>query len=335
MKSLAGELGLSVQSVSLALGGRRGVSEATRERVRAHAAARGYRPDAGLRALADYRTRGRQASTRWNRVALLHNWHAERAITADSFYSQWYSHLDEAAAERGIRIELHWVGAQNERADAVFRLLRNRGITGVFLAPPGLTPDPLAVPVPVEDIQIVTFGPEHLYPAFHTVQFDYYENLRIAWRILRRRGHSRIGLVYAQNQGWRTGHAWKAAYHVEKTLAGVPPGDQLPLELDGGSEVQQKKQYRAWLRNGKYDAVISSMRQVPAWAPAGRNSPETALFNVAGSGRQGIDLNLQQMGQTAMELLYLELQRSLINARSLPFRVHIPGKWVEAVKTPD
>ena len=55
-KQMASDLGLSMQSISLALRDQRGVSEATRARVKAHAASLGYQPDAGLRALADYRT---------------------------------------------------------------------------------------------------------------------------------------------------------------------------------------------------------------------------------------------------------------------------------------
>lgn len=328
LKQLAQELGLSVQAVSLALRGQRGVSEATRARVLKHAEARGYQPDPGLRALADYRTRGKTVSTRWHQVALVHNWPTEGALLTDRFYARWYGHLQMAAAERGIRIEPHWLGAEGERTHSVFRLLRNRGITGVFLAPPALTPNPPAIEIPHEHFQVVTFGPEHLYPDFHTVQFDFYENLRLAWQVLTERGCRRIGLVYSKFQGWRTGHAWRAAFHVEKLLSGCPPGQRMPLEMGDTGGKEAKILYRQWFREGKYDAVISSLRNIAEWHDPRCRMPEIAEFNVDQPGVQGIDLNLPQMARTAMELLYLEMQRSLVSERSLPFRVHIPGFWV-------
>ncbi len=329
LKQIARELGVSVQSVSLALRNQRGVSAALRDRVRARADALGYVPDAGLRALADYRTLGRKAVTRWNRLALVHNWTSEASWAKDSFYRRWFLELERAAGERGIEVETHWLGARGERTAAVFRLLRNRGISGVFVAPPGLTPDPPTLEIPQDSFQVVTFGPEHLYPKLHTVQFDFYGNLRLAWQVLRERGHERIGLVYGKEQGWRTGYAWRAAYHVENLLTGCPPEERMPLELAGQDATKHRKRYRAWLREGGYDAVISSLRGLETWHTKKGPKPEIAMFNVDRPGQQGIDLNLPQMAETAVELMTLEMQRSLVRERSLPFRVHIPGRWVE------
>ncbi|MDA3872687.1 MAG: hypothetical protein PF795_01860, partial [Kiritimatiellae bacterium] len=128
--------------------------------------------------------------------------------------------------------------------------------------------------------------------------------------------------------GWRTGHAWRAAFHVENLLSGCPPGERMPLEVDE-SEDSLHSHYLQWLREGDYDAVISSVHWVHGLHLPRRPPPEIALFNVNRPGHQGIDLNLPQMAQTAMELLYLEMHRSMVRERSLPFRVHIPGRWVD------
>lgn len=329
LRQLAEELNLSTQAVSLALRGRRGVSEATRRRVWDLAAARGYAPDPGLRALAEYRTRTATRAARWHQVALLHNWPSERGLFSDPFYACWFRELEKAAGARGVRVEPFWLGPDGKRIPLVFRTLRNRGITGIFLAPPALTADPPAMRIPRGGFQMVTFGPEQLYPELHTVQFDFYENLRLAWRVLRERGRRRIGLVYARHQGWRTGHAWRAAFLVEQLLDGCPPGERMPLELTGSGE-RQRAQYRSWLRRGRYDAVISSVRWPEGIRSGTQPAPEIALFNVMDSGMQGIDLNLPQMARSAVELLNLEMQRSLVKEQALPFRVHIPGRWVDA-----
>lgn len=328
LRQMAEALQVSTQAVSLALRGRRGVSEATRQRVQALAAAWGYVPDPGLRALAEYRTRTAVRASRWHEVALLHNWPTEAGLFRDPFYAVWFRELVAAAGLKGVRVVPFWLGVEGKRTAAVFRALRNRGITGIFLAPPALTADPPVMRLPREGFQMVTFGPEQLYPDLHTVQFDFYENLRLAWRVLRERGRRRIGLVYARHQGWRTGHAWRAAFLVEQLLCGCAPGERMPLELSG-SAAEQRLAYRIWLRRGRYDGVISSVPWVAGVCAGVVAAPEVALFHVMDTGMQGIDLNLRQMARTAVELLQLEMQRSLVKEQALPFRVHIPGRWVE------
>jgi LacI family transcriptional regulator len=231
LKALAQTLGLSTQAVSLALRGQRGVSEATRERVKQEAARVGYAPDPGLRALADYRSMTREGAGRWKRVALVNNWPGPKALQEDSFYRLWKEELKKALRERGIALEDHWLGAEGEHTASVFRQLWHRGITGVFVAPPAFSEQPPALDLPRDRFEIVTFGPGHLFPDFHCVQFDFYENLRLAWKHLWQRGHRRIGLVYWEKQGWRTDHAWPAAFHIEQKLSGVPAGQLQPLIL--------------------------------------------------------------------------------------------------------
>ena len=331
LKDIAAALGLSVPAVSMALRGHRQIAKATRERVRAKAAKMGYRPDPAMRALADYRTGQRSTSRRWDRVALLHDWPSPEAWRSHDFYGDWHTRLVSVAGERGTGIEEYWLGTGGEHAKTVFRTLRHRGITGLLLAPPALTGDPVEISVPPgNSFQVVTLGPEHLYRQFHTVQFDYYENLRLAWWKLWERGHRRIGLVHQQIQGWRTGQAWRAAFHIEKLEAGWQPGEMMPLTLDGANATEDRAAYLDWLRRDQYDAVISSIYEVEDWNCDIDRSPDVAFFNVRRAGQQGIDVNVGQLIRSAFELLYVEMQQTLVERHDLPFRIHIPGRWVDA-----
>lgn len=330
LKMIAAQLGVSVQAVSMALRGHQDISPATRERIEQKARELGYQPDPGLRALADYRTRRRGVSSRWSQIALVHNWPSEKEWREDVFHRLWFKHIESAATARGMRIGTHWLGMKGERADSVFRLLLNRGTTGVLIAPPALTPEEPRVISPGPRFQVVTFGPEHLYSDHHTVQSDYYENLRLAWKHLGSQGKRRIGLVYHQRQGWRTGHAWLGAYHVEKQLAGLGSETLPPLALGPDGDPADRDLYLKWVKEHRLDAIISSVYELEEWNRRLRAAPAVAYFNVRRKGQQGIDLNLGQMGETAIELLLMEMQRSLVNRRELPFRVHIPGRWVEA-----
>lgn len=332
LKDIAAALGLSVPAVSMALRGHRQIAEATRERVRAKAAEMGYRPDPAMRALADYRTGQYSTSRRWDRVALLHDWPSVEAWRSHDFYGDWHSRLVAVAGERGIEVEEHWLGTRGENSKAVFRTLRYRGITGLLLAPPALTGEPIEISVPPGNyFQVVTFGPEHLYRQFHTVQFDYYENLRLAWSRLWEKGYRRIGLVHQKHQGWRTGQAWRAAFHIEKLEAGCKPGERMPLMVSGDDDAMDRATYLEWLRNDRYDAVISSIYEIEEWNRDVVHSPEVAFINVRHAGQQGIDIHVGQLIRSAFELLYVEMQQTLVERHDLPFRIHIPGCWVDGV----
>lgn len=331
LKDIAAELGLSVPTVSMALRGHRDIAAVTCERVKAKAAEMGYRPDPAMRALADYRTRQRSSSRRWERVALLYDWPSEEAWHSHDFYGIWRTQLEVVAAERGVGVEEHWLGAGGEQAKTVFRALRHRGITGLLLAPPALTDEPSVILVPPGySFQVVTFGPEHLYRQFHTVQFDYYENLRLAWSKLWEKGHRRIGLMHQKLQGWRTGQAWRAAFHIEKLEAGWKPGEMMPLILERANTGEDRAAYLDWLRRDRYDAVISSIYEVEDWNRAIDQPPDLAILNVRRAGQQGIDINVCQLIRSAFELLCVEMQQTLAERHNLPFRVHIPGRWVDA-----
>jgi len=161
-----------------------------------------------------------------------------------------------------------------------------------------------------------------------TVQFDYYENLRLVWAKLWDQGHRRIGLLYEKSQGWRTGQAWRAAFHIEKLEAGCKPGERMPLMVSGNDDAMDRAAYLEWLRNDRYDAVISSVYQVEEWNRSLDPAPDVAFFNVRSPGQQGIDINLDQLLRSAFELLYVEMQQTLVERHDLPFRIHIPGQWV-------
>jgi LacI family transcriptional regulator len=328
-KEIAQQLGLSRQAVSLALRGSLHVSAATREKVREVADAMGYHPDPSLSALVQRRTGRGPVATRWNQFALLHNWPREDGLHTSPFYSGWLQCLHQAATAQGITIKEYWVGADSGKLNTVLRKLRNMNITGIFIAPPPQLNHAKKLEISDRKFQTVTFGPEHLYADLHTVQFDFYENLRLAWDVLSRRGRRRIGLVYAEYQSERTGYAWWAAYHIEKILSGCPPEKRMPLLLEDEISQASCDAYRSWLKEHRIDAVISSVYAVEKWSRDLRNPPEVAMFNVNAPIQQGIDINLPQMAETAVDLLLSELRRTQFAYGNHPYRILIPGKWVD------
>lgn len=328
MKDIALELGLSIQSVSMALRGHHRISKATRSRVTRAAARLGYSADPALSALARYRTEHARTASKWAKVAVVSDW-AEPDI--------WYRHnstfrylrniLQSETARRGITLEEHWLGPFGSQASSVFRRLFNSGIRGVLAAPAADDLKPRAIRFPRKEFQIVTFGPEHIYPDHHVVQFDYYENMRLALKHIRHRGWKRPGLVYFENIGWRTGEAWLGAYLAEKHLAGLDPSDLPPAILPW----MDYDRFRSWADKYKPDALITIAREVVSWAATLPRPIPSALLDAQLPGDFGINPNADLAARSAVEMLVMEMQKSLVSQIRMPFRLHIPGRWLDRV----
>jgi hypothetical protein len=162
------------------------------------------------------------------------------------------------------------------------------------------------------------------------VQFDFYENLRLAWSKLWDKGHRRIGLLYQQRQGWRTGQAWRAAYHIEKLETGCKPGIRMPLTVDGNDRELDRAAYLKWLLDDRYDAVISSIYEIEEWNRGLKHPPDVAYFNIRRPGQQGVDINIDQLLRSAFDP-----GESLLRRRRAACRLH-GGREMEAlgIRTP-
>lgn len=325
-RDIARELDISIQAVSLALRNHRSISEALRKRVHAKAVEMEYVIDPALKSLSAYRTRSQTKDRRWTTLALIHDWDSEEHWHRNGYAQSFTKLLNAAANRQGYKIEENWLGHHSAAAEQCYRKLHNRGIVGLIVAP--LCPDlnPTAIEPPKEHFQVVTCGPEHLYRNFLTVQLDYYENLRIAWAALRQKGYQRIGLVSQQIHGWRTGEAWRAAYHIEKELAKHDPLDLVPFEITGESYKSQQA-FNQWVAQQQPDAIITSCYHVFGWAAALDPKLFVAEMNPRAPGRPGINLNLHQLTEALVDMLTMAMQRSLTFDQTFPYRVHIQGQW--------
>jgi len=325
LKSIAAVAGVSQQTVSMALRDHHRVGADTRERIQRLAAAMGYRPDPAMAALARYRTDGRRAHEKWERVALVHDWE-----TADGWQRYFlFRRLGDAlvgeATRRGITLETFWLGKHRANSRQTFRRIFNQGIRGILVAPPPESLQPHPIEFPRKDFHVVTFGPAHLYPDRHVVQFDFFENLRLAWRTLWNQGFRRIGLVVWDWVLSRTGDAFLGAYLTEKNLNGIPCDDLQPCVLQGAD----RNAYESWIAAEQPDAILTIVGDLVAWNRELEIDLPLAQLSVNAPGEVGIDVDPGKAAMAAFELLLLDLQRSLTQQHGNNLRILIPGKWVE------
>lgn len=322
---IAKALKLSTQTVSMALRGHKRIAETTRKRVHTAAKKMGYKPDPTLSALAHYRTKLGKQQTKWERVALLHDWESEEGWLKHSHYRQLHAAIKSEADQRGIQVDEFWVGSKGTKISSVLRTLRARGIQSIILAPPSEGAHPSPIQIPKSHFHIVTFGPDSLYPDLHVIQFDYYENLRLAWRKLWDQGYRRIGLTYKESLGWRTNHAWLAAYLAEKQLANIP-AEELPALIH--SDEPDTDELIDWIHDNELDAVISPHSEsIAALQKAASQLRVISMHRVEiGSG---VDPNPEHAAFAALELLQFEMEHALLKKSVFNLRTHIPGRWIE------
>ena len=322
---VAKSLNLSTQTVSMALRGHKRIAKATRKRVAEAAKKMGYIPDPTLSALAHYRTQVAKKQTKWERVALLHDWESADGWLKHSHYRQLHTAIKSEADLRGIQVDEFWVGPKGSKISTVLRTLRARGIQSIILAPPSEGEQSSPIQIPKSQFHIVTFGPDSLYPDLHVIQFDYYENLRLAWRKLWDQGYRRIGLTYKESLGWRTNHAWLAAYLAEKQLANIPAQDLPEMIHAHEPEIEA---LLTWINTHQLDAVISP--RPDSIAALQQSTPHVKVISMHQVGNEtGVNPNPEHAAFAALELLQFEIEHALLKKSTFNLRTHIPGRWIE------
>ncbi len=130
LRTLSAQLGLSITTVSRALGGYSDVSSGTRERVLAAAAAAGYRPN---------RAAQRLKTGRADAVGLVLP--AGSGAYADAFFAELIAAVGAALAERDLDLVIAATRAGESETDAFRRLAHGGRIDGVIV-PRTLWDDP-------------------------------------------------------------------------------------------------------------------------------------------------------------------------------------------------
>lgn len=265
LQTIADATGLSRMAVSLALRNRPGVTEATRERVRATAEALGYRPNPLVSAF-QAQVRARRPARYQANLAWIND-HPE----ADAWrVHPWLrGYLDGArahAASLGFVLEpFHHppASAATARGDAArLRVLQHRGIQGVIL--PWLH-EPGTARLDWSGFSVAMIGENVGYsgrqlvpaeqPLFHHANPDTYYNLHLAWTRLRERGARRIGLAVDHLNDALVESQQQARLHVIQQS--LPQDERVPplLLADANSE-SSRASFARWLDRHQIDAVM-------------------------------------------------------------------------------
>lgn len=246
----------------------------------------------------------------------------------ESCSSEYFLGARERAQALGFRLQEFWLREENMTPARASQILAARGIQGLIVAPQPTPSDCLALEW--SRFSTVVIGYSVASPTLHMVCPNQYRSMKLAMERLIERQYGRIALVMLRASDERVDHNWLAGYLVmQQALA---PADRLqPLLLERWDE----KQFVAWLRREKPDAVLSKCAEVlPALRRMGFRLPQdlgVAFLTRVKSSREmaGIDERPLEVGAAAIDYL-VGLQRQ--NERGVPNRPRrllIEGEWVD------
>ncbi len=345
LKDVAAAAGVSVMTVSLALRNHTSLPLTTRTRVQKVAAKLGYRPDPNISQLME-RVRSKKPSLTGTVLAYLTAHEQRHGWKVFPTQRDYRDGAMKRAQELGYQLEEFWLREPNMTEGRLSRILRNRGIEGVIVAPLQ-SPGELFTRFEWEHFSVVELGYSLRNPILHRCCNQQFQSMMLLLARLIDAGYRRIGLAMGPGQDERANHHWRAAYLATQSLLPKKTTRNLPI-LFGEDLGWSVDVFAEWFRTTAPDAIVTVGTDVQSWlAELKMKTPEdVALANVdineTMPGVTGINQNALLVGASSVDLL-LSLMRT--GERGLPTTprtlmvdgVFVPGRTTRPaprVKTP-
>ncbi|MDR1279726.1 MAG: LacI family transcriptional regulator [Opitutaceae bacterium] len=320
---------VSRMTVSLALRNDPRAAAVTRERIRIVARQLGYAPDARL---ATWMTRIRETTSRSPvTIAWLNASTKQGAWRRYSYLTPYLEGAEKRCTQLGYKLEEFWLQSRGMTSVRLSEILYTRGINGVIIAPPH---DGLGlghVKLDWQHFACVSFEEKVLCaPQIHRVAQDWFYNMTLALKILRRGGYRRIG-VYLEGQAERrSSHALRAAVNYFQQR--IPSGEHVPLFINKHPGIMRDS-LAAWMRQHRPDAVIGQHSElVAAVSAAGFRVPrQVGVVHLAleddCADWTGVWACKREIGAMAADAVIARMQKHDYGVPEIRSATLVPGRW--------
>ncbi|MGE9293053.1 MAG: LacI family DNA-binding transcriptional regulator [Puniceicoccales bacterium] len=315
-------------TVSMALRGNPRIPEKTRLRIRKIADEMGYRPDAMLSALSNYRInnskRQHQATVAW-----INNYPERSDLMKIGLYCQYLEGAQTRAEELGFRVEEFWLHQPDLTRERVTTILRTRNIRGVLVAPIVAVDTDFDL-LPWDELAAVTFGHSLKSPMINRVIAHQYHSMSMILREVRALGYRRLGLAIDSEFDQRCDQNWQAAYwvdyHAQPLENRVEPFWYFSKKFDTSD-------FSTWLKTQNPEVILPMGRQLlPHLRKLGYRVPEDIGVvhhdTTPDDFISGVDQNGLHTGKVALETLVAMLGRQEFGVPEIPQEIAIEGNWV-------
>ena len=334
LRDIAEKAGVTRMAASLALRGKKGVSEATRDAVMKVAEQLGYQPDPELSKMLSHIRRNSPAEMK-SCLALItsgrtaHDW--KRYVTERKYVEG----ARARAREYGYRLEEFWLNEPGMTEERLSEIIWNRGIEGVVIAPLQVkltgNHDERLIRLDYNLFSVVEISETVEWPDLDRSISDQYTAMIKALEELTKLNYRCIGLVLEEALDLRVNGKWTAAY-LQTQIRGGPAKLPPPLILP----TVDQKAFDKWFDRYKPDVIVSVDRfGLQFLRKRGLSIPGDvgyATLDLDGDADEvpelsGIDQNSRMVGAAAIDLLVVAIHRSQRGIPEQPLRLEIEGAW--------
>ena len=324
---IAEAAGVSRATVSRALQNHPSLPESTRTRIQTLADQMGYRPNPLLSALMSARNRPHLSDV--TTLAVLTSWPPPSELAPYPTIRRILAGALVRARDLGYRLEEFWLDEPGMTHGRLARILMNRGIVAVLIAP--IPPNHPAIEFNWDRFSVASFAHYSVIPDLHCAAHFHFNSYLNAINELIRLGYRRPGLILAADTPAHVLKQWYGAHHA--AVASLSPPDRLEPGIFPNIIA---KEVAGWCRKQRPDVLLSNDRDIPRYLGAAGLAtafasldryPEDELF-------AGVDQAHEQIGSTAIDLIVAQVNR---NERGIPpysKTVLIEGRWVHGASAP-
>jgi len=333
VREIAKQMGVSHETVSMALRNDPRVAAETREEVQRYAEKAGYHPDPMLEALAYHRRRKAGRSVKARIAWINAEGDADRLRGCPEFAGYWKG-ANAAAEKWGFRIEEFRMGRE-VAPERLHRVLKARRIRGILLPPHAHQPS--WGDFPWDDYAVVRLGRSLRVPMVDLVAPDEMSNAILAYTSMRERGYRRIAFVSGRVEppdGQVLGAGWLATQQM------APEEDRVPAFTWMTYPVQERvERFRRWLDDFQPDAILSDapgigelLKEADVEVPRDLGLAMTdRRHDGAGSG---VDHNAEELGRSAFLMLNSQITEGRKGEPKILRQLLIQGDWVDGTSLP-
>lgn len=329
MQDVADRAGVSRASVSLALRNHPSLPAGTRNRIQRLADELGYRPNPLVSALMTYQRDVRTVKPNGMTLAF---------VCRFSRGDRWRTYLSpdlitgavREAEKHGYRLEEFWMGDMSMSQERFWKVLYQRGIRGMIIAPLPTAHGRLRLNW--SHFSTVVIGYTMAHPNFHRVSTDRYRAMLMAVRRLDRMGYRRLGLALDLDQDARVNHQWAAAFQWGQHNPGS--GHQRELFLVRGHEWNELNFVR-WFAKASPEVVLGYDPAIVTWLrQMGKRVPEDVgfvhLWNPDTTGQYaGLYHTPPAIGGAAADLLISLVERNQAGIPESPQTLLLNATWAD------
>lgn len=247
MKDIAHQAGVSLATVSRALGNNTRITKETRERVLKIAQEIGYRPDPVMQVLIERRWHGRRSDEGMN-VGFV--WDSQSTIATTA--RQEFKHFREHGHRAGYNLIAEDLRAHRDARQLIKRL-EAKGCMALVIS---MMPDvPYDISILSEHFAAVSIGVSSWQPNCPIIMHDEFQGVDLTWKQLEHMGYRRFGVMlhnypesYTVDQRYGTVFYRQRFIHAEE--------DYIPVYIYDSENAFCEEEIGAWIRRYKPEVVV-------------------------------------------------------------------------------